>query len=80
MKSWYEKSRSVIAAVHAELPKDATLEQRRKALREAYPFGQRQYHPYKMWCKAQREYLDLFGGKKRDDRPFTEGLFAEVPA
>ncbi len=29
----------------------------RKALREAYPFGERQYHPYKVWCdeiKIQR--------------------------
>lgn len=22
----------------------------RAALREAYPFGQRRYHPYRIWC------------------------------
>jgi hypothetical protein len=26
----------------------------RKALRDAYPFGQREMHPYKIWCDEVR--------------------------
>ena len=69
MKSWYEKARSVIGDVHKTLPKDASLAERKAALFEAYPFGQRQYHPYKMWCKAQREYLALFGRNAKRSKP-----------
>jgi len=76
MKSWYQKAQSVIADVHKSLPKDASLTDRGKALRDAYPFGQRRYHPYKMWCKAQREYLALYGAGRKDNRPMDEGLFA----
>ena len=55
--SWLERARSVIADVDASLPPDATFAERKKAVHAAYPFGLRQYHPYKQWCKAQREYL-----------------------
>lgn len=28
----------------------------RQALRDAYPFGEREYHPYKIWCdEIQRQ-------------------------
>ena len=36
---------------------DADEKTIRKALHDAYPFGQRKYHPYKIWCdeiKRQR--------------------------
>jgi len=62
-KSWYDKAREVIGDVHKLLPADATLKQRKDALHAAYPFGPREYHPYKMWCKAQREYLAKFDGR-----------------
>ena len=29
----------------------------RAALRAAYPFGARQYHPYKVWCDEVRKQL-----------------------
>lgn len=28
------------------------------AIRDAYPFGMREYHPYQMWLKEQRAALD----------------------
>ena len=31
----------------------------RKALREAYPFGEREYWPYKVWCDEIRSQLGL---------------------
>lgn len=57
MSSWYETARDRIAVVHAGLPSNATLEERKAALKDAYPFGERARWPYKAWCKAQREYL-----------------------
>lgn len=44
--SWRKIARPIIAEVlrQTEDPKE-----RKKILREAYPFGARQYHPYKIW-------------------------------
>lgn len=58
--NWSQKSREVIARVHARLPENATLKQRKAALRDAYPFGERNYWPYRAWRKARREYLAKF--------------------
>ena len=46
--SWREYSAPIIAKVLAEtegMPQGDRL----KALRDAYPFGERKYHPYKIW-------------------------------
>lgn len=48
---WRLHSREVIRQVLASLPKDATDKEKRKAVREAYPFGVRRNHPYKAWLK-----------------------------
>lgn len=66
--SWLERSREVIAQVDASLPADATFEQRKKAVQDAYPFGPRQYHPYKQWLKARREYLARIAGPSDDEK------------
>jgi hypothetical protein len=61
VSSWRAAAQPIIARVLAEtrgLPEGEI----RAALRKAYPFGQRQYHPYKIWLDeiaAQR------GTKKR---------------
>lgn len=47
--SWREKAKPIIADVIATVGTD-DRKALRKALREAYPFGQRQYHPYRIWC------------------------------
>lgn len=72
--SWYDRSRAVIGRVHETIPANATLAERRKALRNAYPFGQRAYFPYKAWCRAQREYLAKFAPLSKQLPP--DGLFA----
>lgn len=58
--SWSARSREVIAQIHARMPENATLTERKAALKDAYPFGPRQYWPYRAWCKARREYLARF--------------------
>jgi hypothetical protein len=63
--SWYESAVDHIRKLDATLPADMLIADRRKAVSAAYPFGQRRYWPYKMWLKAQKEYLARF--VKSDD-------------
>lgn len=47
-KTWRDSARPIIAEVLKENEgKDEKII--KKALYDAYPFGQRQYHPYKIW-------------------------------
>ncbi|PKR56327.1 hypothetical protein [Thalassospira lohafexi] len=62
--SWYMSAQSHIAKVHEDLPDGCSFEDRKKALKDAYPFGPRSMYPYKAWCKAQREYLAKFRPQK----------------
>lgn len=48
--SWREYARPIIQAVLRETAGQSEREIR-KALIEAYPFGERAMHPYKMWLK-----------------------------
>lgn len=64
--TWRENARPIIAKVLAD-NKDETEKVIRKALQNAYPYGQRAMHPYKIWCdeiKVQRKLktnkIDLF--------------------
>ncbi|MEA5163333.1 hypothetical protein U5903_21315 [Cereibacter johrii] len=59
--SWSECARRTIAGVHDRLPPEATLAERIAAVDAAYPFGERAHYPYKVWCKARRNYLMRFG-------------------
>lgn len=58
--AWLEEAKDAIARVHASLPDDISFKDRKRAIQDAYPFGPRKYHPYKQWCKAQREYLKRY--------------------
>lgn len=53
--SWREYAKPIIAKVIAE-HQGEDVKAIRKALHDAYPFGIRQYHPYKIWldeCAVQ---------------------------
>lgn len=82
MSSWGDQARARIAKVHAELPADASLQDRMAAIDAAYPFGMRKYSPYKTWLKERRAYLIRYGcsirGHSRPSLPF-EG-WARDPA
>ncbi|HZV56131.1 MAG TPA: hypothetical protein VFF89_00520 [Sphingobium sp.] len=60
---WSDIARQTISHVHATLPEDISFTARKKAIRAAYPFGERAYWPYKAWCKAVRNYLRRFDPK-----------------
>ena len=54
--TWRQKAAPIIAGVLTE-HKDSDEKTLRKALRDAYPFGERKYFPYKVWLdeiKRQR--------------------------
>lgn len=54
--TWRDIARPIIAQVIADLGTEDTAKLR-KALRAAYPFGEREYHPYKIWCHEIRVQL-----------------------
>lgn len=56
MSTWREQSAAVIARVVAEVGVNDQVALK-KALFEAYPFGERQYYPYKVWLEEQAKVL-----------------------
>ena len=63
-KTWRDSARPIIAKVLSDNI-GKTDKEIRKALKDAYPFGARQYHPYKVWLdeiKVQL-YKKRFGVK-----------------
>lgn len=58
--SWRDTSREIISKVLAE-NKGKDEKAIKKALKDAYPFGQRQYHPYKVWL----DEIQIQTGKRR---------------
>lgn len=56
MSSWRQRANRVIRQA-IELNEDASREAIRAAVDAAYPFGERMYHPYKIWLKVRREYF-----------------------
>jgi len=57
--TWRYRAASTIRDTLAGLPADADENAVRRALRDAYPFGQREMHPYKVWCEEVRHALNL---------------------
>jgi hypothetical protein len=56
MNTWRDKARPIIHKVLKET-KGKSEKEIRKALVDAYPFGERENHPYKIWLddiKVQR--------------------------
>ena len=54
--TWRDYAKPIIAAVIVETGTD-DMPALRKALRDAYPFGERKYHPYRIWCHEIRVQL-----------------------
>ena len=75
--TWRDHIRPIIAAVLAENKgKDqATI---RKALKDAYPFGERKYHPYKIWLSEIRNQLGKGKSKKKKAEPNSKYKQLEI--
>lgn len=63
MSYWRDKSLEIIREVLEEC-KDADEATKRRRLREAYPFGERSMHPYKIWCDEVNRALGKKSGKR----------------
>lgn len=62
MSVWRERARKVIARLTADIPADATLAERRKALRgKGWEAHQGTYWGRKMWGREVRNYLARHG-------------------
>jgi hypothetical protein len=73
---WRERARPVIARVIKEVGLD-DMKALRKALRDAYPFGEKAYFPYKVWLD---EIAIQTMQKRSRGRSFVKGqgeLFGE---
>lgn len=61
MIEWSKEARRLIGEVHAKLPADATMAQRKAAIRDSFPDSWRGASwPYKAWLKARKDYLRKF--------------------
>jgi len=58
MSTWKQAAKATIAKVIKENP-DADYKTFKKKLKEAYPFGEREHFPYKVWLECQRHTLNL---------------------
>jgi len=68
-ETWRDSARPIIAKV-LEDHKDSEPKERQKALKEAYPFGERKYHPYKVWLNEIAVQLKKKSfGKKNNVAP-----------
>ena len=54
--TWRDKARPLIAGVISQVGTE-DIKALRKALREAFPFGTRELHPYRIWCDEIRVQL-----------------------
>jgi hypothetical protein len=54
--TWRSIAQVTITQVE-QATRGASLAEFRKALYDAYPFRQRENHPYKIWCDEQRKAL-----------------------
>ncbi len=57
-KTWRDIAKPIIQATIRE-NQGKELKVVRAALREAYPWGQRAMHPYKIWCDEVKRQLGL---------------------
>lgn len=62
--NWRDKSRPIIGQILHDL-EGRPEKEIRKALFDAYPFGMRRYHPYKIWLDEIRR--QRFGRSKTPD-------------
>jgi hypothetical protein len=74
--SWRERARKAIEQAHAALPEGVSFKDRKRAIDAVYPFGERQYHPYKQWLKERRAYL-LKYDPKAPPPPLVRDMLAE---
>lgn len=77
MGTWRERAAPIIAQVLSET-KGADEKTVKQALKDAYPFGPRQYHPYKIWLSEIQRQRGTKKVKQQTSEPIDTPLFSEV--
>ena len=70
---WRMKSQRVIEEAMKRLPIGFTTKDFNRVMTEAYPFGMREMHPYKIWCDEVKKTRDKLFPKDRPPTPFFGG-------
>jgi len=65
MRTWRQSAAPIIAAVLKET-KDLPEKEIKAALKEAYPFGVRAHHPYKVWLDEIKRHRFTKRGKAKN--------------
>lgn len=76
---WRSHAHEVLKIVFAGLPDDATRAQVERAVSDAYPFGERKMHPYKIWLDEKAKWIDRRFPRETRERD-RERLRAEIEA
>ena len=75
MATWRDHARPIIAEVIRKIGTE-DMQALRKALREAYPFGFKENHPYKIWLSEIRVQLGLDPhGRTKEEIPGQAEMF-----
>jgi len=75
MSEWRNIANRVIAKTVKDNP-GLPEQELRKKLSEAYPFGERRYHPYKIWLSEINKYFDPPKTRKAKTVVANEGQLA----
>ena len=70
--TWRHRARRVIQRVLQELGPRRRLITKRRALRKAYPFGQRRGWRYRVWLDEVRVQLRLRSPRRKYLQPFVD--------
>ena len=71
-QTWRQIAAPIIAGIISKVG-TSDMKKLRAALRDAYPFGERQYHSYKIWCDEVRRQLGLKPKAKNRASPADPG-------
>lgn len=61
MSRWRKAARAAIQQALSGLPQNASHQEIKSAIDNAYPFGFRELYPYKVWLEERRAYLRFLG-------------------
>jgi hypothetical protein len=68
---WRDRANPIIVGIVKE-HNNTDSKELRKALYEAYPFGERKYHPYKIWLDEIQKVLQAVGAAPKKAKAAQE--------
>jgi len=74
---WRERAATAIFNALKSIGDDAPVKEKIAAIDAAYPFGQRRFHPYKIWLSERKTALSRLGvvtAKKNSTLPLFSPL------